>query len=91
MGPLAILMPSKWLSVGNYFVGVGIPVIRKLIDLAYDPMPNMAIGWWDKAGPIVKATIEIFHRPEHIKEAEYLRDELENQVTKSASTSKWAF
>lgn len=71
---------AKWLTVGNYFVGVGVLVRRKLIELelVYDLMPNMAIGWWDKAGPIVKALRESFDRPEHMKDAEYLCDELRN-------------
>lgn len=67
-----------WQSMGCYFSGIGVLVRRKLIDIGfvYDLMPNMPIRWWSKVEPIIRAIRERWDLPEHMKEAEYLCNEL---------------
>jgi hypothetical protein len=70
------------LSVQEYFEGIGVLLMKKMIDvdIVYELMPTMATTFWKKYEPLVIQTRKKINYPQFFRPVEYLSDRLVEQA-----------
>ena len=81
---------SLWVSMGNYYKGIGVLVNKNLIDieLVDNLISPSLIGYWEKCELIIKEFREHYKFPRTFEWSEYLYNEMQKREQRLQQTQR---